>query len=53
MGATALSLPPGWILQIEASGQLAITPGDGAPYYTAAWVADPASRVVRRQPLRH
>lgn len=52
LGATALGLPHGWIVQIEPWGQLAITPGDGAPYYTAAWYADAGLRVVRRRHLR-
>jgi len=52
MGATALGLPEGWIVQIEPSGQLAITPRDNAPYFTAAWIADPRDRVVRRRPFR-
>ena len=53
LGANALGLPPGWVCQIEPNGQLAITPGDNAPYYTTAWYADPVARVVRRRPLRH
>lgn len=52
MGATAMCLPTGWIVQIEWNGQLAMTPGDGAPYFTAAWAADPGLRVVRRRPFR-
>jgi hypothetical protein len=52
LAATAQALPPDWLVQIESGGQLAITPRDGAPYFTACWVADPARRVVRRQPWR-
>lgn len=51
LGETALALPDGWIVQIEPNGQLAITPGVNAPYYTAAWYADPKLRCVRRRCL--
>jgi hypothetical protein len=47
-----MGLPADWLVQIEPNGQLAITPREGAPYYTAAWYADPALRVVRRRHLR-